>query len=164
LNVNLRVLAFAAFLSVLTAFVFGLAPALKASRVDLNEVLKSTGRNMMRGALSHRAGKLLVISQVAVSFVLVTAAVLFIESLVGLHNSPLGFRAENLLTARVDLPAAAYPHNADRVRFYDELISRLTALPAVQGAALASSLPLGGPGRNVNYSRKAGSDPRRWNR
>jgi len=43
---------------VLTAFVFGLAPALKASRVDLNEVLKSTGRNMMRGALSHRAGKL----------------------------------------------------------------------------------------------------------
>ncbi|HXI93628.1 MAG TPA: FtsX-like permease family protein, partial [Blastocatellia bacterium] len=149
LNVNLRVLAFAAFLSVLTAFVFGLVPALKASRVDLNEVLKSTGRTMMRGALSHRAGTLLVISQVAVSFVLVTAAVLFIESLVGLHNSPLGFRVENLLTARVDLPAAAYPHNAERVRFYDELISRLTALPSVQGAAVASSLPLGGRGNGA---------------
>ena len=149
LNVNLRILAFAAFLSVLTAFVFGLVPALKASRVDLNEVLKSTGRNMIRGVLSHRAGKLLVISQLAVSFVLVTAAILFIESLVGLHNSPLGFRAENLLTARVDLPASTYPHNAERVRFYDELTSRLSALPGVEGAALTSSLPLSGAGNSA---------------
>ena len=149
LSVNLRVLAFAASLSVLTAFVFGLVPALKASRVDLNEVLKSSGRAMTRGALSHRAGKLLVISEVAVSLVLVTGAVLLIESFVGLRNSPLGFRAENLLTARVDLPANAYPHNAERVRFYDEMTSRLSALPGVEGAALASSLPLGGAGNGA---------------
>jgi putative ABC transport system permease protein len=115
----------------------------------LNKVLKETGRGVGGGALSHRAGRLLVVAEVTLSLILLAGAGLLIESITRLGSTPLGFRADHLLTARVSLPEPAYSKFIRRTAFYDKLTSNLGALPGVQGAAVSSSLPLYGTGEDV---------------
>jgi predicted permease len=148
-DVNLRVLIFAAALAILTALLFGLIPAIRASRADVDQVLKRSGRGVARGALSHRAGRLMVVAEAALSLVLLAGAGLLIESIARLGSVSLGFNPDHLLTARVQLPESAFPDARSRADYYGKLIDSLSVLPGVRGAALSSYLPPGGTGNDA---------------
>ena len=142
--VNLWVLAFSAVLAVVTALVFALAPALKASRVDLVDALKAGGRSASLAPEARAIGKALVAAEVMLSFALLTGAGLLIQSVNRLASVPLGFRPEHLLTMSIGLPKWSYSKPDRRVRFYAQVIDRASMLPGVESAAFTTSLPLSG--------------------
>jgi predicted permease len=144
--VNGQVMAFTAMMAMLTGVLFGLYPAWKASRPDLDEVLKQSGRGVTRNLLNHRGAKLLVVMETALSLVLLAAAGLLIRSIARFGSAPLGFNPDHLLTARIDPPKAVYsdPHRA--AAFYTALLSNLGATPGSRAVALSTWLPLGGGG------------------
>jgi predicted permease len=139
-TINLHVLGFATLLGTVTGLFFGLMPTWPVSRIDLNEVLKCSGRTATHGK-GHRTSKLLVVGQVTLSMVLLAGAGLLIESVYRLGAVPLGFRPDHLLTAEVAVPPAAYSEPSRRVAFYTRLSATLAALPGVSGVSLCSSLP-----------------------
>jgi putative ABC transport system permease protein len=139
-SLDWRVLAFAAALAVLTAVLSGLLPALQASRLELHELLKQGGRGGSAGRAEQRSRNLLVILEVALSLTLLTGAALLIESLFRLRAEPLGYRTDGLLISRLDLPKAAYPDLADRLRFCDRLTQSLAAIPALDAAVRSGRL------------------------
>ena len=155
-TINPHVLAFAVLLTSMTALLFGLLPAWRASRVDLNDVLKESGRTMSLGR--HRTSQLLVVGQVTLSMVLLAAAGLMIQSFVRLGAVPLGFQPDHLLTAQVALPPSAYTDLGRRFSFYEALVIRLGALPGVEGAALSSGV-LGFDGGSSSRLSMAGRAP-----
>jgi putative ABC transport system permease protein len=148
-GVNLFVLGFTAALAILIALLFGLAPALKASRVDVIDTLRTHGRSASSPA-ARTLGKLLVAGEVMLSLALLVGAGLLIASVNRLASVPLGFRTDHVLTVSVSLPKWSYSKGARRAAFYRELVNRIGALPGVESTALVSSLPL-------NNSRFAGS-------
>jgi len=151
--VNFRVLGFTTLLTTMTEFVFGLVPAWRASQMDLNEVLKWSGRSGTVG-MGHGASSGLVVGQVAIALVLLAGAGLLIESIVRLGSVPLGFRADHLLTAELALPPVDYADTTKRIGFYHKLISNLGALPGAEGVALCSSLaPSNGRGWRSSTTR-----------
>ena len=141
-EVNLPVLAFTAFLAIFTGILFGLLPAWKASRQNLNSTLREEGRGSSRNSMGRRVGKMLVIAEISLSLILLAAAGLLIESTARMSSAPLGFHTDHLLSARISLPATAYPKLSNRAAFYNRLASDLAAKPGVDGVALTSSLPL----------------------
>ncbi len=135
-SLNGQVFAFTSIITVLTGLLFGLVPAWKASRLDLNEMLKASSAGIA-GTLSRRAGKILVIAEVALSLILMAGAGLLIESVDRLGSAPLGFEPDHLLVEWLALPQATYPKPEQRIRFYDRLALDLSALPGVKGVALS---------------------------
>ena len=142
INIDGKVLFFTVLISLLTGVIFGLAPAIQASNFNLNETLKEGGRDSGSGSRGNRLRSLLVISEVAVSFILLIGAGLLINSFLHLRNLDPGFRADHLLTMKVQLPELKYPDQARRSAFYTEVMRRVRALPGVQSVAVASNLPL----------------------
>ncbi|HEV2829868.1 MAG TPA: ABC transporter permease [Pyrinomonadaceae bacterium] len=147
-DLDLRVLGFTLAISFLTALAFGIAPALQASRTDLNEALKEGGRS---GGTGHnRMRNLLVVAEVALSLVLLVGAGLMARSFAKLGQVHSGFNPENVLTLEVPLTRAKYPEGAQQSAFFHELMTRIGALPGVSSAAATSDLPLrGGWGRSL---------------
>jgi putative ABC transport system permease protein len=141
------VLLFALAVSIGTVVVFGLAPALAASRVDLSDGLKSGSRSVAGG--QSRVQDLLVVGQVALSVVLLVGAGLLVRSFVQLRGVDPGFSAQGLLTAGVSLPRTTYPEPAQRSQFFDAFLERTRSLPGVNGAAMISALPVRAPGNNI---------------
>lgn len=143
-GVDGRVVGFTLFVSLLTGIVFGLAPALRASRVDLHETLKEGGRSSgdaaRRGHLQPR--KLLVISEVALSLVLLIGAGLLIRSYQHILNSDQGFNPHNVLSMRLLLPAGRYPTPESVTAFHKLAGERIKALPGVESVAPTYSLPM----------------------
>jgi putative ABC transport system permease protein len=138
-----RVLVFTAGLAIVTGIVSGLAPALHSSRVELTESLKSGGRGTTHSA-SQRMRRALIIGELALAVLLVSAAGLLIRSLWALSHINPGFRPENVLTARVT-PNESFCSEPGRCfSFYRDLVSQIRAVPGVSGAAIISTLPLGG--------------------
>jgi putative ABC transport system permease protein len=137
--VDIRVLGFAILLTTLTALLFGIWPAWRASAVDLNEALKEGALSIARGR--RDASQWLVIGQVALTILLLVGAGLLTESVVRLGAEPMGFRPQGLLTAELALPSESYAKLSQRSAFYEQLIRRLDALPGVTLAALSSTLP-----------------------
>jgi predicted permease len=145
LSMDWRVFGFTMAVAVSTGLLFGLAPALRATRVDLNSALKENTRGS-KGALSV-LGKSLVIAQVAVSLVLLIGAGLFIRTLHNLQNVSLGFNAENLLIFRIDPRAKGY--GAEQTApLYQRICERLEAVPGVRSATISEFAALSGSGRN----------------
>jgi putative ABC transport system permease protein len=140
--VNWYVLAFTVVLAVATALIFGLLPAVKASRVDVIEALKASGRSTLGGPNTRRLGKALVSVEVALSLALLTGASLLIESVSRLASQPVGFRTARVLTVPIELPDWMFSKADQRVGYYDAAIERVAGLPGVVSAAFASSLPL----------------------
>ena len=136
-----RALVFALGLAVLTALLFGVAPALATMRRDPVDALKGGGRP----AAGRRAplGRALVVAEFAMSLVLVVAASLLAKSFLTVARTPLGFHAENVLTMRLLLPDARYGEK-QRAAFADQITGRCAALPGVMSAAAVSTLPLTG--------------------
>jgi predicted permease len=143
IRVNLEVLAFTLSVSVLAGIAFGLAPALRFSRPNLNSVLRDSGWGTTGGAQRHRTRSLLVAAQMAFSIVLLIGAALLVESFRNLQNVNPGFNPHQTLTMNVSLPPARYPDGAHRSQFFREVVQRLAALPGVRSANASVSLPLG---------------------
>jgi putative ABC transport system permease protein len=135
------VFLFAAAASVFTTVLFGLAPALIASRADLNSELKAAGS---KGAAAGRTRgrQSLIAIEVALSLALVSGAGLMIRSLREIVSTGIGFETARLATADIDLPQKRYPDDATRSRFFRELIARARSAPGVQDAAVVDNLPL----------------------
>jgi putative ABC transport system permease protein len=146
------VLVFTLGLSVLTGLVFGLAPALQASRTDLDEVLKDTGRGEGTGGRGHRLLASFVVSQVAVALVLLVTAGLLVRSFVRLQAVDAGFRADHVLTMRLTLPQGRYAEDGQVAAFYDELLRSLSRLPGARSAAAISNLPMGGDNASASFA------------
>ncbi|MGH9703276.1 MAG: ABC transporter permease [Candidatus Acidiferrales bacterium] len=142
-EINFSVLGFALSLSLLTGIVFGVAPALTVTRVNLNEVLKEGGHSSGAASGRNPLRSSLVISEVALALVLLVTAGLLIRSLWELKHLNPGFNPSNLLTMNVPLPSAKYPKDEDRLTFYNRMIDRVEALPGVQSAGIVSVLPMG---------------------
>jgi predicted permease len=149
LALDSHVLLFTLGLALLTGIIFGLAPAIKASRADVSEVLNAGGRS---GSATWTRGPLrsiLIVSEVAFALITLAGAGLFIRSMQNAQRTDLGFESKRLLVMAVDLGALHYDE-AHGQQFYRDAIQRMTTSPMVQAAAVASNLPLGGGlGRTV---------------
>jgi len=148
-SIDSRVLAFSLILALLTSVVFGLAPALQASKVDLAASLKEQTRGSTDRRDRLRGG--LVIAQVTLGLVLVTGAGLLMASFLRLETSDLGLKPDHLLTYWFSLPDSQYKE-AQQVAFYDQLLDRMRAIPGVQSAAGVWPLPLGGDNATISFN------------
>jgi putative ABC transport system permease protein len=142
LAIDLPILGYALVVSLITGVIFGLAPAVQASRIDLNEVLKQggratgahTGRNLLRSVM--------VVAEVALALVLLVGAGLLIQTFYKLQNQYSGLRPENVLTLRTGLARNRYNEHYKRVAFYDQVLERVRSLPGVVSAGYTTSVPL----------------------
>ncbi len=143
-TVDSRALAFAFVASIVTGIVFGIAPALQLSRLELTETLKESGRSGGQSSHQSRLRNLLVVSEMTLAVILLAGAGLLIKSLVRLENVHPGFNPRGVLTYVVDLPASRYPKNEQAETFFRELFDRVRRLPGVQSASGTMPLPLSG--------------------
>ena len=143
-----RVVAFTAALSMLTGIVFGVAPALQASRADLTDVLKEGSRTIAGGG--HRVRRALVVSEVALSLVVLIAAGLLINSFARLQSVAPGFDPDRLLTFRLAPSTAKYSF-AKSEQLYAEVFSRLASKPGVEAVAAIDGLPFSGYGGDRTF-------------
>ncbi|HEY0170245.1 MAG TPA: ABC transporter permease, partial [Pyrinomonadaceae bacterium] len=158
--VDARVLGFTLLVSLLTGLVFGLAPATQAANFNLNETLKEGGRDSASGSRGKRIRSVLVVTEVAVSLVLLVGAGLLINSFLRLRSVDPGFKVDNLLTMSVVLPRERYPNQERRTAFYRDLLARVEALPGVRSAAVTSWVPLAASqGDSISVSAEGHPDP-----
>lgn len=153
-SVDGRVLSFAAFLMLLTGIIFGAAPAIGASKVDLTKSLKSGGERSGTGG-HRRVSSSLVVGEVAISVVLVIGAGLLVKTLWRISNLNPGFRRDYVLTARITPNESFCEVPARCLGFYDDLLHRVRALPGITQAAAVNGLPLGGGGEIAPMSIEA---------
>jgi putative ABC transport system permease protein len=149
---DLWVLAFTIGLTVVTGIIFGLAPALHASRVDLNGGLKEGGGKGSGGSRNKRLRSLMMVSEIALSFMLLVGAGLLIKSFMRLRDVSPGFTPENVLTMRLSLLSQKYAAGEPRIQLLRQTLERLKTVPGVQSAGAVLSLPLGGDTFNVGRS------------
>jgi putative ABC transport system permease protein len=150
-----RVLWYLVAVSIATGVLFGLAPALRLARLDVNLALKDGGR----GAIGTRGGgrarhlpSLLVSAEMAMAVALLAGAGVMIRSFLKIHTANIGVKTENMLVGAIDPPAARYPDAASRISFFDRVQTRLASLPEVESVAIAQSLPSWGSPR-LPYER-----------
>jgi putative ABC transport system permease protein len=143
-----RVLMFTITLTLITGVIFGLVPALQASRSDQAEGLKKGSRGNTSGR-NNRVRGLLMVAEIAMSFVLLVGAGLLIKSFIRLREVNAGFNPENLLTLRLAAPPGKFRDDETRIQFFRQAIDHIQATPGVQSAGMVLSLPLGGDTFNV---------------
>ncbi len=143
-NVSLPVLGFTLGLSLITGIVFGLVPALEATRFNLHDSLKEGGKNVGGSVGSHRFRSLFVVTQVALALVLLVGAGLLVKSFRRLQAVDPGFNRKNLLTVRVSLPMGKYDTDQKRIDFFKQAIAQMKTIPGVQAAGAINSLPFTG--------------------
>jgi putative ABC transport system permease protein len=140
-TVDYRVLAYLASISIATGLLFGLAPAIQLSKLDVNTALRDGGRGATGGRRRKSLSAILVAAEMALAVVLLSGAGLMARSFLKIYTANLGVRTANILTASVDLPAARYRGAERQMAFFDRLTARLKIAPGVDSAALADSLP-----------------------
>ncbi len=146
LNVDSRVLAFTAAIAILTALLFGLAPAWKGTRVNPQSAMKANARGVVtlnKPGSKFGLGKMLVVLQVALSLLLVVGAGLMLTTFFKLESLDAGFEREHILIAQVDLRNGHYPPER-RLAAYQEMLSHLRALPGVRSASVSDITPISG--------------------
>jgi putative ABC transport system permease protein len=142
IRVDGEMLLFTLAISVFAGLLFGLVPALQVSRPDLNMTLRSESRGSTGGRRHNALRNLLVVSQVALSTVLLIGAGLLLRNFVQLSAGNPGFDSHRLLTLGITLPPARYPDGPRRMAFFNELLRQVKALPGVRGAAGSTALPV----------------------
>jgi len=150
IGVDWRALAFTLGVSLLTGVVFGLVPALQASKADLHETLKEGGRTGTGGSRAWIRNTLVVL-EMALALVVLISAGLLIRSFWRLQQVNPGFAPQNTLAMSLALPATKYKEPAQRANFYKEALQRIRALPGVQSAGAVSNLPLSGDNSSGSF-------------
>jgi putative ABC transport system permease protein len=148
-SVDGSVLAFAVALTVASAVIFGLVPALRAARTDLQGVMREGGRRSGSGVARDRMRTALVAAEVALAVTLIVGAGLLLRAAWQLQRVSLGFEPAGVLTARVTLPDQAYPTGERVLGAFDAMLERLKSAPGVTAAGFTSQVPMG-PGGNGN--------------
>jgi putative ABC transport system permease protein len=150
-GVDLWVLGFTVGVSLLTGVLFGLAPALQASKVDLHDALKEGGRSGA-GGMKRGARSVLVVAEMAIALMLLVGAGLLIKSFAQLQQVNPGFRPEGVLSMQLTLPEAKYREPQQRQEFYRRLMERVKALPGVEAAGATNVLPLSGQNQSGSFT------------
>lgn len=149
-GIDWRVLLFSLGVSVMTGLLIGMAPAWRASRVNLNDIIKQAGRSIA-GSQRARLGPALVVAEIALSMVLLTGAGLMARSLAGLFSVDPGFQRDHVLTARILRPTPKYTQ-AERIHAFDRaLLQSLVAVRGVRNAAIGSHVPMQGAALTVPF-------------
>jgi putative ABC transport system permease protein len=142
IHLDMRCLAFTLAASVLTGFIFGLAPALQISKPNLAESLKESGRSSGPATSRNRLRSMLVVSEIAMTLVLLVCAGLLIRTVLSLRKVATGFNAQNVLAMNIGLPSIKYPKAENQIAFYKQVAERISTLPGVKAAGTTSVLPL----------------------
>jgi putative ABC transport system permease protein len=151
-SIDVRVLLFTLALSVLTGVVFGLAPALQATRPNLAGCMKEGGRGASSGG-RHKVRSALVVTEMALAFVLLTGAGLLIRSFYQMQQVDLGFDSTNVLTAGLPIPDKRFPDPDQLNAYLRQVAANVQALPGVRDVALTSALPMQGWGYGMPFQR-----------
>jgi putative ABC transport system permease protein len=161
IGLDIPVLLFSLALAVLTALLFGLAPAVQSARRNIVEPLKDAGRGLSGGFRRGRLRNALVVVELALSLVLLTGAGLMMRTFVALQTADLGFNPSNILVARLPFPKGQYQAASEKQKFFGQLLPRIKALPGVVEATETSTLPpYGGIGSDIDIPGKTHSE--RW--
>jgi len=152
IGIDSRVFLFTLGITLLTGFVFGVAPALQASKLDLNQNLKESGRRGSGGEKHNRLGSLLIVSEIALSFMLLVGAGLLVKSFMRLSEVNPGFNPNNVLTMRMGLTPGKYAQGEPRAQVFKQAVEKIKAVPGVESAGGVLSMPLGGDTFNVGRS------------
>ena len=159
IRIDGRVLAFTLGIGLVTTIVFSLAPALQASKLDLNETLKGSGRGAGTTARNLRFRGFLVVSEMALALVLLVGAGLMVKGFLRILNNFHGANPDTILTLRTPLPPTKYKDQGKVAEFYQQVLARMEALPGVQSAGAASNTPLNNqPNLSVEFTIE-GSPP-----
>ncbi|HET9710665.1 MAG TPA: ABC transporter permease, partial [Pyrinomonadaceae bacterium] len=152
-GINTTVLLWTLGVSILTGIIFGLAPALHISRLNLNDSLKEGGKSESGQASgSRRLRNALVVSEIALAVVLLASAGLLIRSFIRLQQVDRGFTTDNVLTMVIRLPNAKYPEDPQVVAFFNQALEKIRQLPTVRSAGMVNYLPLyGGLGSSTGF-------------
>ena len=151
LTINAKVLLFTLLISLLSGVIFGIAPALQASKTELNESLKQGGGRGGFNAASVRLRSIFVIGEIALSLVLLVGASLLIKTLYQLHNQYAVLQADKVLTLRTVLSPSRYGEYERRVAFYDQVLERVKHLPGVVFAGYTTTVPLASKGGTSGF-------------
>jgi len=163
IQINQRVILSTLVIGLITGVIFGLAPALQASRTDLMLAMKDRRTALPAGQRKLGIRNLLVITQVAVSLLLLIVAGMFIRSLQKAQQMDLGYNLDNVLTIRSDAEFLDGPDTGRQLAFYDEVLQRVRAMPGVQASSFADAIPSGGGLRRTtiaveDYSPRLGEN------
>jgi hypothetical protein len=140
-GVDYRVLAYLVAITIGTGILFGLAPALRLSRLDINPVLKDGSPGASAGSRARYLSSLFVVTEMALAFVLLVGAGLMIRSFLKMARTPMGVRTDHLMSMDILLCPRRYPTAPGQISFFEQLKARLQALPGVQMVGMASNLP-----------------------
>ena len=159
IHVNAGVFAFTLLISLMTGILFGLAPALQASRTDPKQGLHEGGRSATGSGRQRRLRSALVISEVSLACVLLIGAGLMLRSFLNQLQQNPGFRSQHVLTAGISLPQAKYKTGKDISRFYESLIANLASVPGVQTVGAGTDLPWTGYDDNSGFNIEGKQPP-----
>jgi predicted permease len=151
-----RVMGYLVTVTFATGILFGLAPALRLSKLDVNTGLKDGGRGSTSGAHGKHLSTVLVTGEMALAIVLLAGAGVMIRSFLKIHNADLGVDTGNILIGSVDLPPARYPGADQKTAYFDRLTARLKAMPGVESVTLAETLPSWG---SASYGYELAGEP-----
>jgi len=142
IRIDLRVLIFSLAASLLTGILFGLIPALEISKTDVQGALRDESRGSTGGRFRNATRHVLVVSQIAISMMLMIGAGLLMRTFMRLENVPLGFNPERVLLMNIALPPAHYSSTAQIAGFFGGVLKQVASKPGVRSAAVSSALPL----------------------
>ena len=141
MEIDWRVLAFTLFVSLATSLFFGVAPALTGTRLNLVDSLKQGGRSATSGRPAQRLRNILVVTEMAMSLMLLVGATLLVRSIIGLQHQRLGIRQDHLLKGHIYVPGIRYPDSGAITRFCDQFAARLRAVPGVIDSTITTVYP-----------------------
>lgn len=151
ISVNATVCVFTFIIAIVSTVLFGLVPALQVSRGSVNASLQQGAKGSTGGLQTHRVRAALVVSQVAVSLLLLAGAGLLIKSFFNLRGANLGFNPERVLTLSLSLPRVKYPEPDLQIRAFERILEKLSALPGVEAMGAVNPLPLNQNIRNSSF-------------
>lgn len=160
IRIDRLVFGFTLVMSAVTGIVFGLVPALQASKVELTEAMKEGGRAAGTGGARGRLRNSLVVAEIAIAMVLLVSAGLLLKTFRKLQQVELGFNTDHVLTAVVEIPDARYPKPEQAAAFYKSLVEKVKTLPGVERVSAIVPQPLSGDSYSISFEVEGRNIPK----
>lgn len=151
IKIDMWTLFFTFLVSLLAGIIFGIVPSFHAFKLDLNDILKESGRNLMGGVVLQRLRSFLVVMEIAIAFVLLVGSGLMIKSFLRVMDQNPGFDSSNVLTMQMTLPEARYPKEQQRAAFAEQSLQHIQTLMGVRHAGVVTPLPVSGSGWQTTF-------------